>query len=251
MQSKISFSLDAWTDIPKISVLSYLYAIARNYPNPLMVLLQSAIEKKTGIKLPSHEIATIVHSVDWSFLKKYPLDPIYDKIKVGFFTYYCSQGSFRLSSAKEFYYINKYYEEHIKGNQESLYLLAAVLYRKKNNKSQNEDNREEILTESQLNKQSQKFKRLPTPFFIALIMYVQAGMEHFEDIYKKKMRLGGGPPQKINLGWEATFMQVAETGVFGNLENVYKTNIHKIMLFLVSKKLEADDIKNSGKTSLI
>jgi len=49
-------------------------------------------------------------------------------------------------------------------------------------------------------------------------------------------KAGKGP----NFGWWGIFLDVAESGVFGPLAQVYQTSIHDVCIFLVKKRAEAN-----------
>lgn len=46
-----------------------------------------------------------------------------------------------------------------------------------------------------------------------------------------------------NFGWWATFLGIAQTGVFGNYEAVLQTNFHRIAMFLIEKRKENTRLK--------
>lgn len=46
-----------------------------------------------------------------------------------------------------------------------------------------------------------------------------------------------------NFGWWGILQGVAESGVFGTLEQVYQANLHEVCIFLVRKRQESDRIK--------
>lgn len=53
----------------------------------------------------------------------------------------------------------------------------------------------------------------------------------------------------IDLGWHGTAMSIAEAGAMGPLDQVYSTYLHTVLVFLVKKKQENDQIKRASQKS--
>lgn len=64
----------------------------------------------------------------------------------------------------------------------------------------------------------------------------------------------GGEGEGSSLGWEGMFMSIAESGIFGNVQAVKRTNVHDLLFFTLKRErerkkreLELNRIKNQKK----
>jgi hypothetical protein len=49
----------------------------------------------------------------------------------------------------------------------------------------------------------------------------------------------GGAPSGVNFGWNTIVMDIAENGAFGDIETVYNSHLHDVMIFCVKKAQDA------------
>jgi hypothetical protein len=138
----------------------------------------------------------------------------------------------------EFQLMHRYFNEIVQGNQENIRNLVVLILNIGKYTSQ---------------KQVEYARRinLPNYFINNILIYCESNLKWFHKLYTKALQSGSGNTYDDGLGWTSTFMTTAESGVFGNLESVYLSNIHDVMIFLVKKSKEAAHENNQSNSSTI
>jgi len=59
------------------------------------------------------------------------------------------------------------------------------------------------------------------------------------DNYIPHLTGGNGAARGIDFGWDSVVMDIAENGAMGDMDTVYNTNVHQVMLFCIKKTQDA------------
>lgn len=138
----------------------------------------------------------------------------------------------------EFQLLHRYFNEVTQDNQENLtHLITLILSIGKY------ESEKQIRAARRIN--------LPKYFINNILLYCESNLRWFHKLYSKALSTGSGDSYDDGLGWTSTFMTTAETGVFGNLDQVYLSNIHDVMIFLVKKSREAEQYNQSSTSNSI
>jgi hypothetical protein len=231
----MDISIKQWEDIPSKLYKPFLkYAHIESLRFSLFCEILK-FHKVNVYKLTPDQIFNLFTIVDWTFLEQPPttaLIPHYlsyrqmryikmPREKVQDFT--CQE--FRLL---ELYYNEVATDTDPKALDNLIYLLT---------------NLGTITNHDQVDKA--KKHKYPTWWQRNCIIYAQANLAWFSKLYSIALNPQGAPPttEPDGLGWTSTFLSVAESGVFGNIDQVHRSNIHDVMAFLIKKTKEVQSIK--------
>lgn len=208
----------------------------------------------TGYDLPLVDIVAISKMIDWSFLKAPHYPPLIPSFKYRFRTYYFGMAKLQTASCLEFQLLERYYSDYTKTNNPyNLYKMLAAVCRTKATRSEQlkyEDIRKPLISETEIEHRAKYFAKVPIRLLTAILIYVESNLGYVLQTYGKILGSGDGKPSA--LGWTATFLSIAESPAFGDINEVYKTNIHTTLAYLIKKKEDNDALQASyNKQSLI
>lgn len=166
----------------------------------------------------------------------------------------------------EFALCDDLYKQVIDGDDSALATLSAVLWRERDKDEQAALRRSDarVLLHSSMEAESRaaRLKKAPAEmqhqallYFEGLKLYVHRmygkwlfEQEDDDDEEEESDTTGQRAPETSsgpNFGWWGVFMQVAESGVFGDLKQVYQTSLHDICIYMVKKRAEAEQASSS------
>jgi hypothetical protein len=188
---------------------------------------------------PAH-IGTLATGLDWLRIQPITFFPrtTYRSI------YRLPEPKFSDGTCLQFALADEFFQEYQDGNDQALLHLFCTLARPRRSTALLAD-RDEVLRRGRF------LRRLPAEWVAATWMYwagvkeyvyhtygpwlFQAPAEDDEPDNPRGPDTGDTGP---NFGWWGRFMDVAESGVFGSLEEVHRTNFHTLCVFLVKKEAE-------------
>ena len=156
-------------------------------------------------------------------------------------------------SGIEFALCDDLYNEFLGGNLEALYTLSACMWRERDPDAaaalRRGDERVPLYSKEEAEARARALRKAPPEmhmqalmWFAGLKLYVHRiyGAWLFEEQEADGDEADAPEPQSggPDFGWWGQFLQVAEAGVFGNLQQVYQTTIHDICIYLVKKHAE-------------
>lgn len=243
--SKFSIDIKSWDNIPfdlKVKWLSSPQDDQSLYSLFIDILKSHKIPVK---KMTTDHLAQLFLIVDWDFMNHPPLEPIIKSYK----SYLFGEAKLKKASALEFQMADKYFNEYIKTKDDKcLSYLFHTVARKAATKEEHfrkEDKRQALKSQTLIEATADAEGPLPKHVKEATVMYVFANLTWISNTYGKV--LGGGDTESDGLGWTSTFMSIAESRVFGNLEAVYDENIHNLFTYMIKKKREADAMEKKMK----
>jgi hypothetical protein len=149
------------------------------------------------------------------------------KYRFGMHTYYAVD--IEKITLIEFVMAEKVFQE-INQKPEKLPELISILYRPKGEKF----DWDKCLT------RVRHFSTFDKTFQISVLYWFLAVKRQIRNDYEE---LFEGTEKGDGLGWAGTILSVAESHVFGNLEQTKESNFHEVLLFLVKKHREALRLK--------
>jgi hypothetical protein len=216
-----NININCWQDIPARLLKHFL----KHSDNPnIRLMLFTEILKHHKVKVNKEQYIKLFSIVDWSFLDyppTYALVPFYRRVLAN---YTLPSEKLQSFSCLEFHLLNDYYAEFTTdGNSKNLFYV--------------------LLNIGHIKDQDQVEKSEPTKFPVwfqrSMIIYANANLNWFHKLYSQALEISSKRSTVDDgLGWTSTFLGVAESQVFGNIHEVYKSNIHDVMAFLIKKNRE-------------
>lgn len=195
------------------------------------------------------KLATLVEGLPW--LNIVPIDqPIQKQLYYRGIRYRMPAAKFEDGTAFTFALADDFFNAYMEGDEEALLHLFATLARPLRC-----GQRKPLISRDEALRRSRWLKRIDPTWLAATWMY-WAGVKAFvhstygswlfqqteqEEEDEEETSPQGpdtGASAGPDFGWWGKYMEVAETGVFGNVKQVHQTNFHDICVFLVKK--EAD-----------
>lgn len=224
-----------WQDIPQKLYLPFLkYAHLEHLRFTLFCEILK-FHKVKIIKLTPDQLFNLFTIVDWTFLEKPPTRALISQ----YFSYRhlstiaMPREKLEQFTCMEFRLLELYYNEMATEADPTaldnlLYLITHI---------GNIQDHDQIA-------QAPK-RKYPTWWQRNCIIYAQANLAWFSKLYSIALNPQGTPSntEPDGLGWTSTFLSVAESGVFGTIDQVHKSNIHDVMAFLIKKTKEVQSIK--------
>lgn len=194
--------------------------------------------------LTNEDLGSLINQIQWMNLKPSAVPAI------RFFDhngkrYWLPKEKFADGLAIEYPIADEYFTQLLAGDDDALIKLAATLAR-----PQSDGKRISITGREEVEKTAKELEGLSPEAQWAVYMYFGGVKQYIHNLYKGYLfkandnEEGQQDGSTAMFGWWGIYMDVAESGVFGNLEKVYQSNFHNICTYLVKKKQEADRIKN-------
>lgn len=161
-----------------------------------------------------------------------------------------------------------YYKALEGGDEQSLWLLAATLWREcdadRRSTLQRGDPRVPLYDKAEVEARAVDFQGAPMEILLQALLYFVGLKMYVHRVYRTWLfdapeddddeeedaspepptRQSGGP----DFGWWGVFQYVAEVGLFGKVKEVYQTSFHEVCVFLVRKRMEAEKMQRSLPT---
>lgn len=182
------------------------------------------------------------------------------KIKTTFASYYAPSESLFEITYGEFADASRIFDDfHTTGDVFNLYLLAAILYRKR----QPFTNKRVLYNAQKIEKQAKHFKKYTAPSFVYGVYLQFVAFKQYlptaqipwgGKVLNFEILFEGGEPETENgipgIGADSMVFSMAESGVFGDSEKVRSTNFLEIMLHLYDlRKRDLERKKEEEKTN--
>lgn len=258
-----------WDDLPSDDsrrvCLKALLQKGTDIAGKLGVLIESTPLKVSLLRaLPPDQIADLLKLMDGFSITATPT-PLISYFNHNGKIHYLPAAHGRNMSAIEFPIADDYYEKYLLHNdEEALLYLVATLARpthKSVDFSRTGDRRIPLESRAQVEDRAPRLKGLPDEIKVAVLMYFAGIKSYVHELYgpwlfdkkeddkeakdeEDEQQTGAGM-----FGWWGLYMDVAESGVFGNLDQVYQSNFHTICMYLVKKKEQQTEMERRMQLS--
>jgi hypothetical protein len=258
-KKKISFSLpERWDEVPadiRMEVFRALHFI--EYPGKFEYIIKKIADPENIIFLgtPKEQLWELYDTLSW--MKDPPgTTPIIDRFVHRGVTYYFPKPILDNAVGYEFAVVDEIYPL-IQGDtaEENLLLLTASICRPANPDKAaviaNEDIRIPMYNKDERDLIARDLQGLDPAVQHIAFLYFTACKEYIYELYGPYIFTGETPDDVAKmLGWFGTFFSIAETGIFGNLNQVFQTKLHTLLQYLIKAKADTDRIKNSSSNKL-
>lgn len=190
-------------------------------------------------RLTDFQFVQVVQLLKW-VNDPLPAEPLFPKLKIG--KGWCSSpaGNMANSTLMEYAIADGCFSL-LSDRPELLNKLIAVLYRPAD--ESRADGREKLNTKA-LQARTKQAEALPAHQKQAVLRFYITAKRNMLDRYdcwetpsEDKETSGGG------VNWGELMISIAESGVFGNLEQVKEANVHEVFLYLQKTKRQAEELK--------
>jgi hypothetical protein len=254
-KKKISFGLpESWDEVPadiRMEIFRALHFIA--YPQNFEYIIKKIADPDNIIFLgtPKEQLWELYDTLSW--MKDPPgTTPIIDHFEYKGVTYHFPKPMLENASGYEFAVAEEIYPL-IQGDtaEENLLKLTATICRPADPDKAaviaNEDIRIPLYNKEERDLIARDLQGLDPAVQHIAFLYFTACKEFIHELYGPFIFTGDSPDDVSKmLGWYGTFFSIAETGIFGKLDQVFQTKLHTLLQYLMKAKADTDRIKNSS-----
>jgi hypothetical protein len=226
----------SWDEMDSNGLAFALTTLIR-YPDRDKAMLQILkkllhINKVTFLAIPDDAMYDLVRLFDWMDLSKLTI-PIYQRIMHKGISFELPGKDFDFGTAFQYAAADEYFLKfHESGDQKDLDLMLTVLLSRE----------KPINSLREVQENAEFFSDLPEIFRVSVLVYFNACKLIIYDTYKNWLFIdpetgeGDGMQLGVDFGWWGRYLEIAKSGVFGRLDQVYATRFHDIAMFLVQEK---------------
>lgn len=250
---------ESWNEVP---MASRLFCIRQLLTQPDDKRARLAIIRKlfkrqwrSIIALSDHQVADILKLTDGIGIKADP-EPVIPSFKHKGVIYFLPKEKARNLTAFEYPVADGYYEQYVIDHDESalLYLVATLAREGHGDQKlalKTGDVRTPLLSRLEIEHRANMLGGLAPDARVAVLMYFAGVKQYIHDLYGKWLfnqpiiddeEEDSEPDAEAGgsgmFGWWGMYMTIAESGVFGNLDQVHQSNFHSICMYAVKKKEE-------------
>lgn len=252
---------EAWADLTATDRLRYLrYLITLDRPEALTKIAQEilSLSARRFRQLPPELFVQVVDKIAWMTAEPTP-EPLFSSFEYKGCRYHLPKAKFKNGTCLEYPIADDYYNAFVAGDNEALLLLTATLCRKAKDKvndvERTGDIRIEMLSRSEAEANAIRMTGLPMEVQIGVMLYFGGVKQYIHDTYAGWIFQKPDPDNAdaesegdgVMFGWWGVYMDIAESAVFGNLQQVYQSNFHTLCMYLTKKKKEADDAERRNR----
>lgn len=208
------------------------------------IRLLCGFSKRQMRGLGHQQLVTLIEGLPWLVIAPIdmPLRPsfYYRGIKYGL-----PAAKFEDGSAITFALADDFFTAYQEGDDTALVHLLATLARPLRN-----NNRCALHSRDEVLRRGRRLKRIPPEWLAAAWMYWAGVKAYVHSTYgpwlfqqpdvevEEDVQPNTSAPQGPNFGWWGKYMDIAESGVFGNIKQVHQSNFHELCIYLVKKEVE-------------
>ena len=254
---------ESWQEMESgLRLFCYEALISFARPNAMTLIIKKILHlPSTQFKaIPDSDIASMILAIDWMNLGP-QTTPIIPSFKHNWQKeYFFPSKEFSNGRANVYPLADEFFNKFMEGDESQADLLLATLALQKNEDGE----RIGIKSRSEIIARAESFKDVDPAIKMMAISYWAGIKEYVFDLYKgylwpdpdeEKDQLEFDPNSQIEgtteettqegdgvmFGWWGVFMELAETGVFGTLNDVHQSNFHTLCMYRTKKRKEHMD----------
>lgn len=159
-------------------------------------------------------------------------------------------------SGVEFALCDDLYKQFSDGDTDALLTLSAAIWRERDTDAaaalRRGDERVPLVSKEEAEARAARMAKAPAEMHLQALLWFAGLKLYVHRVYGKWLfeededdddtddQQKATNNQSPNFGWWGIFLDVAEAGVFGRVEQVYQTSIHDICIYLVKKRADAN-----------
>lgn len=231
-------------------------------PDAIRAMVRDLTPRWVRKHLSELDMAGITLLFDWMQAEADCSDvPVPDFIHRGV-TYHMPAVKGENMSCMEFGLACDYYDQFTRGDSGALLKLVACLWREADPDAaagrKREDVRVPLFSKAEVTHRAQLLRDAPHELLLQALLYFSGLKAFMHKIYgtwlfeppdEEDDEPGSRDTSGPNFGWWGTFQQVAESGVFGDINQVHQAHIHDVCVFLVRKQVEMRSVHPSSIAS--
>lgn len=195
-------------------------------------------------KLTDVQIAQLTLLLDW-LNEKLPSRALIKRLHHKGTVYYAPPEGLAEVTAIEFDFLLRLVKD-LEKNEKNLDTFCAVLYRPEFHPESSEERKDkaakndlrEPLHSKGIKEREQLFRSLKPEYKIAGLFYFIANFQRLREHPVYKVIFQGSGKKGYSLGWAGTFVDIAENGAMGTLQQVKESSISEVLLFLAKKEMD-------------
>ncbi len=195
-------------------------------------------------KIPANQFELLASTVNWMQFDTENTTPLVDYFEHEGEKYHGPSRDMLNCRALEYAIADEYYNSYlIDGKIADLYRLTATLYRTAKDDHDPVDQRQPLRSKAETMFFGESLTDLPEIYHIAALHFFSACKRKIGETYAQVFEATGSESisSGIDFGWYGVFMDVAESGIFGNLSQVQQSNIHTLLQYLLKKRIEYNE----------
>lgn len=230
-------------------------------PNAMTLILRKILHLPSAQfkAIPDADIASMILAIDWMNLGP-QTTPIIPSFKHSWGKeYFFPEKEFSNGRANVYPLADEFFNKFMEGDESQADLLLATLALPKNKDGE----RIGIKSRSEITRRAESFKDVNPAIKMMAISYWAGIKEYVFDLYKGYLwpdpdeekpeedsaaaisgngdTAGQEQGDGVMFGWWGVFMELAETGVFGTLNDVHQSNFHTLCMYRTKKRKEYND----------
>lgn len=193
--------------------------------------------KKQFDALSEVQFLALLDLLKWVPAQLEKAEPIPTEFTIDGVVYQGPQPEGSSSVLVEFVFADAYFEL-VPDDPEKVCHLAACLYRP-TLKKKGKDKRDKFDTDDLDERAAIFAEKMPIEYKVSTVYFMRAWKEHMHAQYKQLFEnIVEDDGQGSSFDWNNAMLNIAESGVFGTLEEVKYANVHEIFMFLVKKEID-------------
>jgi len=211
-------------------------------------------------QLPPLDFAALASLLDWTQAEMQCDQVPVPHCTVGGRMYHMPTAKGANVTCLEYAIADDYYSQFVQGDPTALLHLVATIWREQHADSADAlrrgDKRAPLFDKAEIEARAVRLKKMPEDLQLQALMYFAGLKKYVHRVYGKwifeQPDEGEEPDEKRqesrgpDFGWWGILQQVAESGTFGIIAQVNQASIHEVCVFLVRKRIEADNFRSQA-----
>lgn len=236
---------ESWSDLPIAVRLTFLRIMLSEHElivAKIKILgLILKLPRRVFARMDSDSLMSLIDKLEWLNLE--PSATILPHFRWYGEIWHLPNAGFYNGTAIEFAIADDYATKFATTNDEKyLRLLAATVA----HPLDDNDVRQPLTSREEAEKRADKeFAKLPIEICISVLLYFTGVKVKISEWYGEflfdevEQKFSIATAHFPNFGWWSAYLQIAESHVFGNYEQVLQTNFHRICMYLIEKRKAA------------
>jgi hypothetical protein len=197
------------------------------------------IPKSVLLNIDACCVQEMIQLLKWMDIRK-NTKVIFREFTIDKKSYYLPADDFDQGTALQFALGADYYKIYIEKQEDKdlHYLCSTLLYTDV-----------PLCDKAEIEKRADMFAQLRPVEKMTILAYFAAIQEMIAEKFGQWLFRDdeGSAPASINFGWWGVYMDIAESGVFGDLRGVYQSRFYDIVVYLIQKKEQYEAMKKEMK----
>lgn len=232
-----------WGEIPPGSLFFVVKTLVENpdFIKARVKILRKLlnISKVIFFNISNEQMLDLIECLSWMDLNT-NTRLIFKEYKIKNKKYRLPDNDFEQGTAFQYALADDYYRKfhETKSDKYMHYLISTLLYEK-----------EPEISKEKIEERASIFWNLNAVDKVVIMAYFGAVKEMIYEKFKSYLFTTGdeGQGSRIDFGWWGRYMDIAESGVFGNLNGVYRARFFDIVVYLIQKKEQHEAMKEEMK----